>query len=99
MASVGSLSANGSVTIRFRARVTVPGTGSCTAQITASGQPDSDYTPGNGVDNSEDDTARTDVRVRWGKEKCMSAGVCECKELTHSCSNTQILTHTQTGCL
>ena len=62
--SVGSLSVSGSAVIRFRVRVTAPGQGICTAQIAAANQPDSDSTPGNGVDNGEDDTAWTDVRGR-----------------------------------
>ena len=62
--SVGSLPANGSTAIHFRARMTAPGGGTCTAQISAASQPDPDSTPGNGTDNGEDDTARTDVRVR-----------------------------------
>ncbi|GAB3642081.1 sialate O-acetylesterase [Spirosoma arcticum] len=59
---VSSLSANSSFSIRFRAQVTAPGPGVCTAQVVSASQPDPDSVPGNGVDNGEDDTARTDVR-------------------------------------
>ncbi len=62
--NVSSLLVNGSFTIRFRAQVTVPGQGVCTAQLATVSQSDPDSTPGNGVDNGEDDTARTDVRSR-----------------------------------
>jgi uncharacterized repeat protein (TIGR01451 family) len=62
--SVSSLAAQASTTLQFRAQATASGQGVCTAQVLASGQPDPDSTPGNGVDNGEDDTARADVRVK-----------------------------------
>lgn len=61
---VSSLSPNSSFSIRFRAQVTALGPGTCTAQVVSASQPDPDSAPGNGVDNGEDDTARTDVRGR-----------------------------------
>lgn len=62
--NISSLLVNSSFTIRFRAQVTAPGPGVCTAQLVAVSQPDPDSTPGNGTDNGEDDTTRTDVRSR-----------------------------------
>ncbi|MBC8151391.1 MAG: DUF11 domain-containing protein [Bacteroidetes bacterium] len=61
---VSELTANSTVTIRFRTRVTALGSGVCTAQLATANQPDPDSTPGNGTTNGEDDTARTDVRVQ-----------------------------------
>ena len=61
---ISSVSANGSSVLRFRAQVTAPGPGICTAQVVAASQPDPDSVPGNGVDTGEDDTAWTDVRGR-----------------------------------
>ena len=61
---ISSLSANSSFVLRFRARITALGRGICTAQLTSASQSDPDSAPGNGVDNGEDDTARTDVRGR-----------------------------------
>lgn len=62
--NVSGLPANGSSVLRFRAQITAPGPGVCTAQLVTAGQPDPDSIPGNGVENGEDDTARTDVRGR-----------------------------------
>ncbi|QKZ11790.1 sialate O-acetylesterase [Spirosoma sp. KUDC1026] len=62
--NVSNLAAQSSVTLRFRAQATASGQGVCTAQVLAAGQPDPDSTPGNGVDNGEDDTARADIRVK-----------------------------------
>ena len=59
---ISSLSVGSSFSLRFRARLTAPGQGVCTAQLTAASQPDPDSVPNNGVDNGEDDTTRTDVR-------------------------------------
>ncbi|MCK8495686.1 hypothetical protein M0L20_27725 [Spirosoma sp. RP8] len=61
---ISSLSPNSSYTFRFKARVTGASTGVCSAQLTASNQPDPDSTPNNGITNGEDDTAQIDIRVR-----------------------------------
>jgi uncharacterized repeat protein (TIGR01451 family) len=62
--NVSNLAPQSSVTLQFRAQVAASGQGVCTAQVLAAGQPDPDSTPGNGVDNGEDDTARADIRVK-----------------------------------
>lgn len=62
--TVAQLAAGSSTTLVFQARVTAAGAGSCTSQITASAPADPDSTPNNGVDNGEDDTARTGIRTQ-----------------------------------
>ena len=61
---VSSLAAGGSVSIRFRATVTVAGYSICSAQVTAANEADPDSTPNNGITNGEDDTAQVDIRVQ-----------------------------------
>lgn len=61
---VSSLAPNSSIALRFRASAAATGRGVCAVQLSAVSTPDPDSTPGNGLDNGEDDTARTDVRVR-----------------------------------
>ncbi|GAB4026293.1 hypothetical protein GCM10028773_54880 [Spirosoma koreense] len=62
--TVGSLAAGASVTLQFQVSVTASGNASCTAEVASSGVADPDSTPGNGMTNGEDDTARVDVRVQ-----------------------------------
>lgn len=61
---VGSLNANATVQLRFRARVTATGYAVTKAQVTNASPADPDSTPGNGTTNGEDDTAQTDIRSR-----------------------------------
>lgn len=62
--TLSSLAANTSLVLRFKAKVTASGYAITKAQITQCNTPDPDSTPGNGTDNGEDDTARTDLRAQ-----------------------------------
>ncbi|MFD2573714.1 sialate O-acetylesterase [Spirosoma soli] len=62
--ATGSVAAGSSVTIRFRALAISGGQGTCAAQLISASPQDPDSSPNNGFDNGEDDTSRTDIRVR-----------------------------------
>lgn len=63
VSGVSSLAAGSSLSVRFRATVTVAGYSICSAQVTAVNEADPDSTPNNGITNGEDDTAQIDIRV------------------------------------
>ena len=62
-ANMGNLSAGVTVSLSYQARVVDTGYWVSKAQITAVTPGDPNSTPGNGLDNGEDDTARADFRV------------------------------------
>lgn len=63
--SVGTLASGGSATLQITARVMVEGTLTNTAEVSASGAPDPDSTPGNG-DATEDDQGSDSVTTTGG---------------------------------
>ncbi|WP_228724339.1 DUF11 domain-containing protein [Spirosoma sp. KUDC1026] len=62
-ADAGTVIANGTTRIQFRARVTQPGTFATAAQVTACQTPDSDSQPNSGTGDGEDDAASVDLRT------------------------------------
>ncbi|GAB3563175.1 hypothetical protein GCM10027578_06400 [Spirosoma luteolum] len=61
-ATIGQIQAGQSALVSYIVKTTAAGSFSHAAEVSASNQPDPDSTPGNGVTNGEDDTARIDIR-------------------------------------
>ncbi|WP_338872115.1 hypothetical protein WBJ53_27135 [Spirosoma sp. SC4-14] len=65
-ADVGTVMANGQVTVGFQAKPTQTGTFATAAQITSSQTPDPDSQPNSGTGDGQDDAAMVDLRTPAG---------------------------------
>lgn len=62
----GTIAANSTAVLRYRARATQPGVFATAAQVTATQTPDPDSQPNSGTGDGQDDAAQTDLRAANG---------------------------------